>query len=39
MTNAEIGLFVLAGLLGLLVWYIKTHSEEKPRYKKPARRR
>lgn len=38
MTNAEIGLFVLAGLIGLLVWYIDTHSEEGPRYR-PRRRR
>lgn len=39
MTPNEIALFVLAGLIGLLVWYINTHSEEKPRYKKPTRRR
>lgn len=34
MTNAEIALFVLAGLIGLLGWYIETHSEEKPQYKR-----
>lgn len=36
---SEILLFVLAGLIGLLVWYVDSHSEEKPRYKKPPRRR
>lgn len=39
MISAEIALFVFAGLIGLLVWYVGTHSEEKPRYKKPRRRR
>lgn len=38
MTNAEIGLFIFAGLIALLVWYVNTHSEEKPRYR-PKRRR
>lgn len=37
MTPNEIALFVLAGLLGLFGWYVGTHSEEKPRYKKPRR--
>lgn len=36
---SEILLFVLAGVIGLLVWYVDSHSEEKPRYKKPPRRR
>lgn len=35
MTLGELSLFVLAGLIGLLVWYVDTHSEEKPRYRKP----
>lgn len=38
MTNAEIGLFIFAGLIALLGWYVDTHSEEKPRYR-PKRRR
>lgn len=38
MIPSEVGLFILVALLGLLVWYIETHSEEKPRYKKPKRR-
>lgn len=37
MTNAEIGLFVLAGLIALAVWYINTHREEKPLYKRKHR--
>lgn len=39
MTVAEASLFVLAALIGLLGWYVDTHSEEKPRYKKPKPRR
>lgn len=38
MTNAEIGLFVLAGLIVLLVWYVDTHSEKEPLYKHKRRR-
>lgn len=38
MTNAEVGLFILAGLIVALVWYIDTHSEKKPSYKRRRRR-
>lgn len=38
MINAEVGLFVFAALLALAVWYINTHSEERPRYKRKRRR-
>lgn len=37
MINAEVGLFVFAALLALAVWYINTHSEEKPLYKRKHR--
>lgn len=39
MIPSEIGLLIWAALLGLAVWYIDRHPEEKPRYKKPGRRR
>lgn len=39
MIPSEVGLLILAVLLGLAVWYIDRHPEEKPRYKKPERRR
>lgn len=34
MTNAEIGIFVFAGLILLLVWYVDTHSADKHRNRK-----
>lgn len=34
MTLGEISLFVLAGLIGLLGWYVDTHSETKPKRKR-----
>ncbi len=37
MIPSEIALFVVAGLLGLLGWYVGTHGEEKPRYKRRRR--
>lgn len=37
MTSGEFVLFILAGILGLLGWYVGTHGEQKPRYKKPRR--
>lgn len=39
MIPSEIVLLIWAALLGLAVWYIDRHPEEKPRYKKPRRRR
>ncbi len=33
MTVNEISLFVLVGLIALLVWYVDTHSTDKPRRK------
>lgn len=38
MTPNEIALFVLAGLIMLLVWYVDTHSADKPRRKRGRRR-
>lgn len=38
MTINEISLFVFAGLVLLLVWYVDTHSADKPRRKRGRRR-
>lgn len=38
MTINEISLFVLAGLIALLVWYVDTHRADKPRRKRGHRR-
>lgn len=38
MTVNEISLFVLAALIGLLGWYVETHSADKPRHKRRHRR-
>lgn len=38
MTPNEIALFVFAGLIWLLGWYVDTHSADKPRRKRGHRR-
>ncbi len=38
MTINEISLFVFAGLIMLLVWYVDSHSADKPRHKRGRRR-
>lgn len=38
MTANEIALFVFAGLVLLLVWYVDTHSADEPRRKRRRQR-
>ncbi|MBI5115048.1 hypothetical protein HZA56_01085 [Candidatus Poribacteria bacterium] len=38
MTANEISLFILAGLIALLGWYVDTHGTDKPRRKRRHRR-
>lgn len=39
MIPSWVALLIWTVLLGLAVWYIDRHPEEKPRYKKPGRKR